>query len=74
LLGEQAIVELISAVGFYVMVAMLLNAFERSGSRRQKTTELRSPCNKLREFTPMVFLLDSRRAQVLKVYEAFRGR
>ncbi len=28
LLGEQAIVELISAVGFYVMVAMMLNAFD----------------------------------------------
>ena len=28
LLGEQAIVELISVVGFYVMVAMMLNAFD----------------------------------------------
>ena len=46
----------------------------RSGSRRQKTTELRSPRNKLRELTPIPFLLDSRRVQVLKVYEALRGR
>jgi 4-carboxymuconolactone decarboxylase len=27
LLGEQAMVELVSAIGFYVMVAMTLNAF-----------------------------------------------
>jgi hypothetical protein len=26
-LGEQAMVELVSAIGFYVMVAMTLNAF-----------------------------------------------
>ena len=49
------IVELISVVGFYVMVAMILNAFERSGSRRQKTTESRSPRNKLRELTQYPF-------------------
>jgi len=28
--GEQAMVELVSAVGFYVMVAMALNAFDVS--------------------------------------------
>jgi hypothetical protein len=28
--GEQALVELVSAVGFYVMVAMTLNAFDVS--------------------------------------------
>jgi alkylhydroperoxidase family enzyme len=27
ILGEQAMVELVSAIGFYVMVAMTLNAF-----------------------------------------------
>jgi hypothetical protein len=27
MLGEQAMVELVSAIGFYVMVAMTLNAF-----------------------------------------------
>jgi len=26
--GEQALIELVSAVGFYVMVAMTLNAFD----------------------------------------------
>ena len=30
LLGEQAMVELVSAIGFYAMVAMTLNAFEVS--------------------------------------------
>jgi 4-carboxymuconolactone decarboxylase len=30
ILGEQTMVELVSAIGFYVMVAMTLNAFEVS--------------------------------------------